>query len=176
MLAATEGHQGLIIIKWIKCRNTINARTKNSDKSEYPPRATQETDQSFLLGRPSFPPMRALNLSGSLPITFMKCHSLNQPIFFSRKCSPMALTLSFFVSLTFLGCKGEHLIPAPPPHSCKVRWMVISDRPNALQISPVICQNSPLYESCNEDLTGQVPRLWNCLQAAATESQPRYRD
>ena len=65
-------------------------------------------------------------------------------------------------------------IPAPP--SCKVCWMVVSDCPNALLISPVICQNSPLYKSCDEDLMGQVPRLWNCLQAAAMESQPRYRD
>jgi hypothetical protein len=43
-------------------------------------------------------------------------------------------------------------------------------------ISPVICNISPLYGRCDEDLMGQVLRLWNCLQAAATESQPRYMD
>ena len=78
----------------------------------------QETDQSFLLRCPSFPPMSCVKLSGSLSRNFKKCHSLNQPILFSRKCIPIAITLSFFMSLTFLGCKWEQfsLVHSRPLH------------------------------------------------------------
>jgi hypothetical protein len=74
--------------------------------------------------------------------------------------------------------QDRYLFPAPPPppHPCKVRWMAISDRPNAMLALPVIRQNSPLHGRCDEDLMGQVPRLWNCLKAAAMESQLRYTD
>jgi hypothetical protein len=48
--------------------------------------------------------------------------------------------------------------------------------PNAMHTLPVIRQNSPLNGRCDEDLMGQVSRLWICLPADATESQPRYTD
>jgi len=72
--------------------------------------------------------------------------------------------------------RDRYLIPAPPPHSCKVRWMAISDRQNALHNLARIVRTALSTRHCNEDFPGQVPRLWNCLQAAATESQPRYRE
>ncbi len=72
--------------------------------------------------------------------------------------------------------RDRYLIPAPPPHSCKVRWMAISDRPNALHNLARIVRTALSTRHCDEDLTGQVPRLWKCIQAPATESQPRYRD
>jgi hypothetical protein len=45
-----------------------------------------------------------------------------------------------------------------------------------MHILPVIRQNSPLNGRCDEDLMGRVSRLWICLPADATESQPRYTD
>jgi hypothetical protein len=68
-----------------------------------------ETDPSVLLEGPSFPPMSFLYFVGSLFMAFKKCHSLNHPTFFSRKWSPMALTVSFFMLLTFLGCRKVQL-------------------------------------------------------------------
>jgi hypothetical protein len=48
--------------------------------------------------------MSCLNFLGSSLATFKECHLLTQPTLFLRKCSPMALMVSFFKSPTFLGC------------------------------------------------------------------------
>jgi hypothetical protein len=61
ILAARDwGSSGPNNHKMNKMSKHNQCTNKKSDISEYPPRATQETDQSFLLGRPSFTPMREL--------------------------------------------------------------------------------------------------------------------
>ena len=65
--------------------------------------------------------------------------------------------------------RNRYLIPAPPTHPCKVRWTAISDRPNAMLNFAPIVRTAPSTRRCDEDLMGQVPRLWNCLQAAYTD-------
>ena len=39
-----------------------------------------------------------------------------------------------------------------------------------------LTSEQPSLRNCDEDLMGQLPRLWNCLEAAAREYQPRYTD
>jgi hypothetical protein len=69
--------------------------------------------------------------------------------------------------------QDRYLIPAPPPHPCKVRWTAITECPNTMLNFALIVRTALSTRGCVEDLMGQVPRLWNCLQAAATESQNR---
>jgi hypothetical protein len=72
--------------------------------------------------------------------------------------------------------QDRYSIPTPPLHRCKVRWTAITDRPNAKHNLAQIVRTALSSRRCDEDLMGEVPRLWNCLQAAAMESQPRYTD
>ena len=67
----------------------------------------------------------------------------------------------------------RYSIPAPPPHPCKVRWTAITNHPNAKHNLVLIVRTALSTRRCDEDLMGQVSRLWNFLQAAATESQHR---
>jgi hypothetical protein len=72
--------------------------------------------------------------------------------------------------------QDRYSIPTPPLHRCKVRWRAITDCPNAKHNLAQIVRTALSARHCDEDLMGEVPRLWNCLQAAAMESQPRYTD
>ena len=77
----------------------------------------------------------------------------------------------------------RYLIPASAPHPCPMHCMrvtTIAQTPSqnsALIVQAVPCQRwitdiclHSTWGACNEDLKEQVPRLWNCPPAAATES------
>jgi hypothetical protein len=124
ILVATEVHQGLTI-KYKK-KGGVEIKSGHEQKADMSDlshgRKKNETDQFVLLELPPFPPMSFLNFSGSSFMTFMKCHSLNHPTFFSIKWLPMALIVSFFKSpILLLGCKKVQLFLVHSlPFACKV--------------------------------------------------------
>jgi len=60
--------------------------------------------------------------------------------------------------------QDRYSISAPPLHHCKVRWMAITNRTNAMHNLARIVRTALSTRCWDEDLMRQVPRLWNCLQ------------
>ncbi len=64
--------------------------------------------------------------------------------------------------------QDRHLIPALHPTLAKCTVPQVSTITQHQDYSAII--DTTLTEICEEDLTGQVPWLWNCPSATATES------
>ncbi len=163
ILVATEVHQGLIIKNRKGHQSTIKTWTESIYIQVFL-RSKNKTDQSVLLERPSFPPMSCLNFLGSLFATFKKCHSLNQPTLFSRKCLPMALTVSFFKSPTFLACTKVQfsLVHSLPLHvkSTHTNSAIPLGKMSEAFMSGLLSKNIPISITlCLVDLA--APEQWD---------------
>jgi len=83
--------------KWKRFRSTIRYIWVSLESKE----------RNWLIrftGAAIFPSHEVFEFFGSLVLDLQEMPLVEPANFFSRKCSPMALTVSFFKSPTFLGC------------------------------------------------------------------------